>query len=97
MVFAGIVWPNQEHVDAGVSVLFEETNLTLTVDDLTMLMTGVVLRVPLTANEFHLVYVYLASVLVPYVITNFRTLAKVEQIAIAHSTVHPDGSRSNYG
>jgi hypothetical protein len=63
--FAGIVLPNHEYVDAGVSVLFEETNLILTVDDLTMLMIDVVLRVPLTANEYHLVYVYFAFVLVP--------------------------------
>jgi ADP-ribose pyrophosphatase YjhB (NUDIX family) len=39
---AGIVLPNEEHVDAAVRELFKETDLTLTVDDLTMLSGDVV-------------------------------------------------------
>jgi ADP-ribose pyrophosphatase YjhB (NUDIX family) len=35
LVLAGSILPNEEHVDAAVRDLFDETSLTVTVDDLT--------------------------------------------------------------
>jgi ADP-ribose pyrophosphatase YjhB (NUDIX family) len=74
---AGIVLLCEELVDAAVCELFEETDLTLTVDDLTML-SGVVVRVLLSASKKQLVYMYSAYVHVPYVNANPRTPANVE-------------------
>jgi hypothetical protein len=37
------------------------------------------------------VYVYSASVHVPYVNANLRTPTRVEQVVVAQSAVHPDG------
>jgi 8-oxo-dGTP pyrophosphatase MutT (NUDIX family) len=39
---AGSILPNEEHVDAAVRELFEETCFTLTVDDITMLSNNLV-------------------------------------------------------
>jgi ADP-ribose pyrophosphatase YjhB (NUDIX family) len=70
---AGSVTANEEHVDAAVRELHEETGLTLTPDDL-MLLSDARVRVALLVGQ-HLVYVYSASVPVPYVATHLRTLA----------------------
>jgi 8-oxo-dGTP pyrophosphatase MutT (NUDIX family) len=61
---AGIVLPNEKHVDAAVRELFEETGLTMTVDNLTLLR-GVAVRVSFPASKYKIVYVYSASVYVP--------------------------------
>jgi 8-oxo-dGTP pyrophosphatase MutT (NUDIX family) len=63
------ILPNEEHVDAAIRDLFEETGLTLTVDDLTMLSNNLV-RVPLLEGMRKLVYVFSAYVPVPYVTTS---------------------------
>jgi ADP-ribose pyrophosphatase YjhB (NUDIX family) len=68
---AHLVTANEEHVDATVRELHEETGLILTPDDLTLLSDAHV-RVALPVGQ-HLVYVYSASVLVPYVTTHSRT------------------------
>jgi 8-oxo-dGTP pyrophosphatase MutT (NUDIX family) len=87
---AGSVTSNEEHVDAAVRELHEETGLTLTPDDLTLLSDALV-RVALPAGQ-QLVYVYSAFVLVPYVTSHLRTPAQLEQAVTAQSTINPDGS-----
>jgi ADP-ribose pyrophosphatase YjhB (NUDIX family) len=87
---AGAVVANEELVDAAVRELHQETGLILTLDDLTKLSDAPV-RVALPVGQ-HLVYVYSASVHVPYVTTHLRTPAQLEQIVIAQSTINPDGS-----
>jgi ADP-ribose pyrophosphatase YjhB (NUDIX family) len=72
----GSVTANEEHVDAPVRELREETGLTLTPDDL-MLLSDAHVRVALPAGQ-QLVYVYSASVLVPYVASHLRTPAQLE-------------------
>jgi hypothetical protein len=62
----------------------------MTPDDLTMLSDAPV-RVGLPVGQ-HLVYVYSASVLVPYVTTHLSPLAQLEHIVTAQSTINPDGS-----
>jgi hypothetical protein len=71
--------------------LFEETGLTVTVFDLTML-SGASFRVPLGGGKYQLVYVYSAFVDVPYINADLRTPAKVEQAVTAKSIVHHDDS-----
>jgi hypothetical protein len=71
--------------------MFEETGLTLIVGDFTLL-SGKPVRALLPAVEYQLVYMFLASVLVPNVNTNMRTYAKVEHAVTAPSTVYPDGT-----
>jgi ADP-ribose pyrophosphatase YjhB (NUDIX family) len=90
---AGSILPNEKHVDANVRELLEETDLTLTFDDLTLLSDAPV-RVALPERLRHLVYVFSASVPVPYVTTNLRTHAKLEQdvTSTAQLTINPDGS-----
>jgi hypothetical protein len=68
--------------------LHEETGLILTYDDLTLLSDAPV-RVALPVGQ-QLVYVYPASVPVPYVTPHLRTLAQLEQIVNAQSTINPD-------
>jgi hypothetical protein len=63
----------------------------LTSDDLTLLSDAPV-RVALPEGRHQLVYVFLASVPVPYVTTHLRKLAKLEQALIAQPTVNPDDS-----
>jgi ADP-ribose pyrophosphatase YjhB (NUDIX family) len=67
---------NEEHVDAAVRELYEETVLILTPDDLT-LSSDAHVRVALPVGQ-QLVYVYSASILVPYVTTHLRTHAQLE-------------------
>jgi hypothetical protein len=81
--------PNEEHVYGAVRDFVEETGLTLTVDDLTLLSGGVV-RVPLHDDKYQLVYVYGASVHVPHVSANLRTLTKVDHVVISQSIVQQD-------
>jgi 8-oxo-dGTP pyrophosphatase MutT (NUDIX family) len=65
-----------------VRELFEETSLTLTDDDFTLL-SGKPVRVPLPVAYDQLVYVFSAYVPVPYVTANLRKPAKVEQVFTA--------------
>jgi 8-oxo-dGTP pyrophosphatase MutT (NUDIX family) len=74
---AGSVSTNEEHVDAALRELHEEIGLILTPDDLTQLSKAPV-RVALHVG-LQLVYVYTASVPVPYVTTHLRTHAQLEQ------------------
>jgi 8-oxo-dGTP pyrophosphatase MutT (NUDIX family) len=81
---------NEEHVDAGVRELHEETALIMTPDDLT-LWSDAHVRVALPVGQ-HLVYVYSAYVHVPCVTTHLRTPAQLEHAVTAQSTINPDGS-----
>jgi hypothetical protein len=60
------------------------------------LLSGNLVRVPLPlpqlAGQFHLVYVFSASIIAPYVAANLRTPTKVEQAITARSPVNRDGS-----
>jgi 8-oxo-dGTP pyrophosphatase MutT (NUDIX family) len=69
----GSVAANEEHVDAAVRELREETGLVLTPDNLTLLSDAHV-RVALPEGQ-QLVYVYLAYVPVPFVTSHLRTPA----------------------
>jgi ADP-ribose pyrophosphatase YjhB (NUDIX family) len=84
----GSIIANEEHVDAAVRELHEETGLILTPDDLTLLSDAPV-RVALPEGQ-QLVYVYSASI--PYVTTHLRTPAQLEQAVTTQSTINPDGS-----
>jgi ADP-ribose pyrophosphatase YjhB (NUDIX family) len=86
----GFVLPNEEPVDADVRELHEETGLTLTPEDLTMLSDAPV-RVALPEGR-HLVYVYSASVPVLFATSHLRTHAHVEHVVTAQSTINPDGT-----
>jgi 8-oxo-dGTP pyrophosphatase MutT (NUDIX family) len=77
----GSITPNEEHVDAVVRELREETSLILTPDDLTQLSEAHG-RVALPDGQ-KLVYVYSAYVRVPYVTTHLRTPAQLEKIVTA--------------
>jgi hypothetical protein len=83
--------PNEEHVDATVRDILEETGLTMAVNDLTQL-SGAVVRVPLHYGKYQLVYVYFVSVLVPYVNITLSKPTHVKHYVISHSTVQADGS-----
>jgi ADP-ribose pyrophosphatase YjhB (NUDIX family) len=72
---------NEEHVDDVVRELLEKTGLTLTFHDLTMLSDALV-RVALPEGHRQLVYVFSASVPVPYVTSYLRTLAKLEHVVL---------------
>jgi ADP-ribose pyrophosphatase YjhB (NUDIX family) len=85
---AGFVLPNEEHVDAVVRELHEETGLVLTPEDLTLLSgEPVIITLP---QGRQLVYVYSASFPVLFATNNIRTLAQVEHAVLAQSTVNPD-------
>jgi hypothetical protein len=58
----------------------------LTHDELALLRDAPV-RVALREGQRQLVYVFSAFVPVPYVTANLRTLAKVEEVVIAQSTM----------
>jgi 8-oxo-dGTP pyrophosphatase MutT (NUDIX family) len=77
---------NEEHVDAAVRELFEETCLTSIVDNLTMLSNNPV-RMSLPEGKHHLAYVVSAFVPVPYVTSNLRAPSKVSQVVVAQSTI----------
>jgi ADP-ribose pyrophosphatase YjhB (NUDIX family) len=85
---AGSLTTNEELVDAAVRELREESGLILTPNDLTLLSDALV-RVALPDGQ-QLVYVYSASVHVPYVTSHVRTPAQLEQIVRAQSTINPD-------
>jgi ADP-ribose pyrophosphatase YjhB (NUDIX family) len=87
---AGSVTVNEEPVDAAVRELHDETRLTLTPDDLTLLSDAHV-RVALPKGQ-QLVYVYSAFVPIPYVASHLRTPTQLEQAVTTHSTINPDGS-----
>jgi 8-oxo-dGTP pyrophosphatase MutT (NUDIX family) len=87
---AGSVAANEEHVDAAVREIREETGLPLTPDDLTLLSDAPV-RVALPDGQ-HLVYIYSAYVPVPYFTNHLRTPAQLEQAVTAQSTINPDGT-----
>jgi 8-oxo-dGTP pyrophosphatase MutT (NUDIX family) len=78
---AGSLVANEEHVDAAVRELHEETGLALTPDDLTLL-SDAPLRVALPDGQ-HLVYTYSASIPVPFVTSHLRTAAQLEQAVTA--------------
>jgi ADP-ribose pyrophosphatase YjhB (NUDIX family) len=88
---AGSLIGNEEPVDAAVRDLHEETGLILTPDDLMLLLSDAPDRVELPVGQ-HLVYVYSASIHVPYVTTHLRTPAQLEQAVTAQPTINPDGS-----
>jgi 8-oxo-dGTP pyrophosphatase MutT (NUDIX family) len=67
----GSILSNEEHVNAVVRELHEESGLILTPDDLTLLSYAPV-RVALPDGQ-QLVYVFSAYVRVPYVMTHLRT------------------------
>jgi 8-oxo-dGTP pyrophosphatase MutT (NUDIX family) len=87
---ASSVAANEEHVDAAIRELREETGLTLTPDDFTLLSDAQV-RVALLDGQ-HVVYIYAAFVPVPYVTNHLRTPTQLEQAVTAQSTINPDGS-----
>jgi 8-oxo-dGTP pyrophosphatase MutT (NUDIX family) len=87
---AGSVAANEEPVDAAVRELREETSLTLTPDDLTLLSDASV-QVALPDGQ-QLVYIYSAYVPVPYVKSHLRTPAQLEQAVTAQSTINPEGT-----
>jgi 8-oxo-dGTP pyrophosphatase MutT (NUDIX family) len=88
---AGSILHNEKHVDALVRELLEENGITMSLDDLTMLSDDPV-RVALPRGRRQLVYVFSAYVPVPYVTSNLRTLAKLEQVMTGQSTINQDGS-----
>jgi 8-oxo-dGTP pyrophosphatase MutT (NUDIX family) len=69
---ASSVLPNEEPIDAAVREIHEETGLTLTPDDLT-LMSDAPVRVALPQGR-QLVYVYSASVPAPFATSHLRIL-----------------------
>jgi 8-oxo-dGTP pyrophosphatase MutT (NUDIX family) len=87
---AGSVAANKEHANVDARELHEETGLTLTPDDLTLLSDAPV-RVALHDGQ-QLVFVYSASVPVPFATSHVRTHAQVEQVVTAQSTINPDGT-----
>jgi ADP-ribose pyrophosphatase YjhB (NUDIX family) len=87
---AGSVTANEEPLDVAICELHEETGLILTPNDLTMLSDAPV-RVAQHVGQ-HLVYVYTASVPVPYITTHLRTPAQLEHVMTTQSTINPDGS-----
>jgi 8-oxo-dGTP pyrophosphatase MutT (NUDIX family) len=87
---AGSVTSNEALVDAAVRELHEETGLTLTPDDLTLLSDAHV-RVALSEGQ-HLVYVYSASFPVMFATSHLRNPPQLEQAVTAQSTINPDGS-----
>jgi 8-oxo-dGTP pyrophosphatase MutT (NUDIX family) len=86
---AGSISSNEEHVDAAVRELHEETGLVLTPNDLTLLRNAPV-RVALPFGQ-HLAYVSSAYVQVPHVTTHLRTHAQLERALTALSTINPYG------
>jgi 8-oxo-dGTP pyrophosphatase MutT (NUDIX family) len=71
---AGSISSNEELVDVAVRELHEETGLILTHDDLLTLLSDAPVRIALPERQ-HLVYVYTASLRVPYVTARLRAPA----------------------
>jgi 8-oxo-dGTP pyrophosphatase MutT (NUDIX family) len=88
---AGSILWNEAPVDAAVRELFQETNLTLTVDELTILSDNPD-RVPLPASQYQLARVFSAMAPLLYVNAYLRELAKVEQAVIPQLSAHHDRS-----
>jgi ADP-ribose pyrophosphatase YjhB (NUDIX family) len=84
---AGFVAANGVLVDAAVRELHDETGLALTPDDLTLLSDAPI-RVALPDGQ-QLIYVYSAFVPVPFVTSQLRTPAQLEQAVTAQSTINP--------
>jgi 8-oxo-dGTP pyrophosphatase MutT (NUDIX family) len=83
---------NEEHVDAAIRELHEEISLIMTHYDLTMLSDAPAC-VAVPEGQQQLVYVFSASVPIPYVSTHLRTHdAQLEQYVTAESTSHPYSS-----
>jgi ADP-ribose pyrophosphatase YjhB (NUDIX family) len=83
---------NEEHVDAAIRELFEESGLSLTVEDLTRL-SGDHARVSLPSRQYELVHVFSAYVHVMYAFANLRTRTKViVHAVIAKSIAHLSGT-----
>jgi 8-oxo-dGTP pyrophosphatase MutT (NUDIX family) len=91
LLLAGSILPYEEHVDVAVLELLEETGLTLTSDDLTLLNNNLV-RLSLHEGKHQLVYVFSASFPVPFVAFNIRTHAKLVQDVTTQSTIKHDGT-----
>jgi hypothetical protein len=87
----GNVLLNDELADVAARELFEETGMTLTVDGLTLLH-GEEIHVPLPDSKAQHLYVYDASVHVPYVASHLCISTKVKEVALPKSTVRLDGS-----
>jgi 8-oxo-dGTP pyrophosphatase MutT (NUDIX family) len=83
LFLVGSILPNEEPVDVVVREILEETGLTLTFDDFTLLSDAPV-RVALHGGRRPLVYVFSADVPVPCVTSNLRTLANLEQVVNAN-------------
>jgi 8-oxo-dGTP pyrophosphatase MutT (NUDIX family) len=86
---AGSMLSNEEHVDATVRELLEETGLTLTRDDLIILSNNPA-RVSLHEGKHQLVYVFSVYVIVPFVAANIRTHTKLVQAVTTQSTINQD-------
>jgi hypothetical protein len=63
----------------------------LAADDLAQLSDAPV-RVTLHEGQRQLVYVFSASIPVPYVTSRLRTPSELEHVVTAQSTINPDGS-----
>jgi hypothetical protein len=71
--------------------LLEETGLTLTLNDLTVLSNNPV-RVSLREGKHQRVYVFSASIPVPFAAANIHTPAKIVQDVNAQSTINHNGN-----
>jgi ADP-ribose pyrophosphatase YjhB (NUDIX family) len=82
---------NEAYVDAPVRELLEETGLTLTPHDLTVLSNNPV-RVSLREGRHQHVYVFSASIPVTFAAANIHTPAKIVQDITAQSTINHNGN-----
>jgi 8-oxo-dGTP pyrophosphatase MutT (NUDIX family) len=89
---ADSILPNEEHVDVVVRELHEQTGLTLTYDDLTLLGSNNTIRVSLREGKHLLVYVFSAFVPVPFAASNIRAPPKLVQVVTTHSTINRGGT-----
>jgi hypothetical protein len=87
----GLILHDEEDVDAAVCELNEKTCLILSPDDLTLLDNNP-FRVSLPEARHQLVYVFTASVPVPFVSASTRTPSIPIQVVSTHSRINPDGT-----
>jgi hypothetical protein len=88
----GPILPNEEPIDVVVHELHEETSLTLTLDDLTLLSNNPV-RVSLPEAKYQIVYVFSLSAPVPFISANIRSHAKLMQdVTTTQWTINPYGN-----